>query len=125
MGRKDKNKNDNDELSEYTAGGTTLGNTTQGGNTSEMGNTTSGMLNETADALKDEKKRRDKNKGKNDAIDEAPIHEEADEPDQQPQKGAKTKGSTDDPSGSSSSDKKKKKKTKKIDEDEDGDRDLI
>jgi hypothetical protein len=131
--RKDKNKNDNDELSEYTAGGTTLGNTTQGGNTSEMGNTTSGMLNETSDALRDDKKRkkdkkkkrRDKNKGKHDEIAEAPIAEEADEPEQPTKKGAKTKGSTDDPSGSSSSDKKKKKKTKKHDEDEDGDRDLI
>jgi hypothetical protein len=59
---KKKNKNDNDDVTEFTSGVTQ-------GNTSEMGNTTQGMLDNTSEPLKDDKKkkkkkRRDKNKNK-------------------------------------------------------------
>ena len=61
---KKKNKNNNDDVQEFT----TQGGVTQG-NTSEMGNTTQGMLNETTEPLadkkkKDKKKRKDKKKNK-------------------------------------------------------------
>lgn len=83
-----------------------------------MGNTTS-MLNDTNEPLKDtdkkkdkkKKKRRDKNKNKNDDVNEIELNgpeEEQYEPNHESSDkklvGNKTKGSTDDPSGSSSSD---------------------
>ena len=70
---KKKNKNDNDDVQEFTTGaGVTLG------NTSEMGNTTQGMLNETTAPMKgkkkkDKKKRKDKKKNKADDVQESNI----------------------------------------------------
>ena len=69
---KKKNKNDNDDVTEFTSGVTQ-------GNTSEMGNTTQGMLDNTTEPLegkkkKDKKKkRRDKNKNKQDDVEEATL----------------------------------------------------
>ena len=55
---KKKNKNDNDDVQEYTSGLTQ-------GNTSEMGNTTQGMLNETSDPLKANGKKKKDNRQNN------------------------------------------------------------
>lgn len=95
-----------------------------------MGNTTS-MMNDTSEPLKDndarkdkrdkkKKKRRDKNKNKNDDVNEielnGPEEEEFEHNHETSDKklvGSKTKGSTDEPSGSSSTDQKKAKKGKR------------
>jgi len=155
-GKKNKNKNNNDDVNELNMGGTEY-------NTSEMGHTTQGV-NDTQEPLaakKKKKKKRDKNKGKQDDLvsmgasankdglggsagpDEEYIMDTA-APNNQgkttsdPEKGKKTKGSSDEPSGSSSSDKKdgkdkkKKKKSKnaegeddKANPDQDGNGELL
>lgn len=133
---KNKNKNNNDDVDEVAVG------VSQNDFTSEMGNTTSMMLDgkpskgkKTKDGKK--KKRKDKNKGKDDNIDEVSMGRQGAGDDEfmvvdhdkqkdatpgkevqlgvssDKDKGKKTKGSTDEPSGSSSSDKKKVKKDKK------------
>lgn len=66
---KKKNKNDNDDVQEFGL--------TQG-NTSEMGNTTQGMLNDTTEPMKgkkkkDKKKRKDKKKNRQDDLQEAQV----------------------------------------------------
>jgi hypothetical protein len=139
-GKKNKNKNNNDDVNELNMGGTEY-------NTSEMGHTTQGV-NDTQEPLakKKKKKKRDKNKGKQDDLVSMGASANKDGlggsagPDEEyimdvgatnnpgkstsdPEKGKKTKGSSDEPSGSSSSDKKdgkdkKKKKKSKIADDD-------
>jgi len=136
-GKKNKNKNNNDDVNELNIGNTDY-------NTSEMGGTTLGA-NDTQEPLaakKKKKKRKDKNKGKqDDLVSMGASGKDAGPPDEEyimdvgasnnpgkstsdPEKGKKTKGSSDEPSGSSSSDKKdgkdkKKKKKSKTAEGED------
>ena len=137
-GKKNKNKNNNDDVDELNMGNTEY-------NTTEMGHTTQGA-NDTQEPLagkKKKKKKRDKNKGKQDDLVSmgASATKGAGGPDEEyivdvgagnqgkstsdPEKGKKTKGSSDEPSGSSSSDKKdgkdkkKKKKSKNVDQEDD------
>lgn len=135
--KKNKNKNNNDDVEELNIGNTEYA-------TSEMGHTTQG-LNDTSEPLagdkkKKKKKKRDKNKGKQDDLVSmgASVAKGSVGPEEEyivdvgatnqgkstsdPEKGKKTKGSSDEPSGSSSSDKKaakakKKKKSKNAEED--------
>ena len=131
-GKKNKNKNNNDDVDELNMGNTEY-------NTTEMGHTTQGA-NDTQEPLagkKKKKKKRDKNKGKQDEL--VSAGKGAGGPDEEyvvdvgnkegkstsdPEKGKKTKGSSDEPSGSSSSDKKdgKDKKKKKKSKNADGDK---
>jgi len=132
-GKKNKNKNNNDEVEELNMGNTEY-------NTTEMGQTTHGA-NDTQEPLaakKKKKKKRDKNKGKQDdlvSMTASGVGKGAGPDDEymmdaggnagksttDVEKGKKTKGSSDEPSGSSSSDKKdgkdkkKKKKSKNAD----------
>jgi len=133
-GKKNKNKNNNDDVQEYDAYNNVA--VTPGDfNTSEMGNTTN-QLNDTEAPMKGKKvkdkkkKRKDKHKNRqDDVVDDqiqGPEHDPTVEgaglqlPSSDPEKGKKTKGSTDEgPSGSSSSDKKKKKKGSKPTENDD------
>merc|ERR1712127_751634 len=129
-GKKNKNKDNNDDVQEYDAYNNVA--VTPGDfNTSEMGNTTN-QLNDTEAPMKGKKvkdkkkKKKDKHKkGQDDVVDGGPERDHTVEgtglqlpnSSSDPEKGKKTKGSTDEqPSGSSSSDKKKKKKGGKPDD---------
>lgn len=117
--KKNKKKGDQDDLQAFDM--------STGNYTTEMGNTTQG-LNDTEAPLnkktkKDKKKKRKDKKNKGDYLQSVPIEgpdygEDQEESNGQQKssddklRGKKTKGSSDEPSGSSSSDKKKVKKNK-------------
>lgn len=110
---KKKNKNDNDDVQEYTTGA----GVTQG-NTSEMGNTTQGMLNETSEPMKgkkkkDKKKRKDKKKNRGDDLAEANIRGQGEGPNESPtasSENKKGKNSSDSAGTPNSSDNPQSKK---------------
>jgi len=116
---KKKNKNNNDDVEELTVGVSTNDFNTDSKSQSK------------SKSKKSKKSKKDKNKNKQDDLDDAEMNEEQDDvvldgptTDKEGAKGAKTKGSTDDKSGTSSSDKKDKKdkesKSKKSKKSEDG-----
>jgi len=112
-----KNKNNNDDVEDMTVG---VGASDFAGSEATKGK-------KSKDGKK--KKKKDKNKNKQDDLHEAGVDENEVQIDgpvtDGKDKGKKTKGSTDDPSGNSSSDKKKKKSKKGSEPTKQGDKDLF